>query len=234
MNKAVLITGGNRGIGAAIAAEFVARGENVFITSRTPVSVTGCTTIVADMSDPASANLVIDQIEGAGYQLQVVVANAGISRESLLVRIPDEEIDELIQINLTSTIRLARRAAKSMMKNRTGSIIFIGSVLGMSGSPGSSVYAATKSGLIGLTRSLSRELGPRNVTVNLVAPGYVNTDMTKSLPETFKDQVISSTPLGRIAEPSEVAKVVAFVGSADCAFVTGAIIPVDGGLGMGY
>lgn len=234
MDKAVLVTGGNRGIGAAIALEFASRGNKVFITSRKPATLDGCTTIIADMSDLAAANAVIDEIEKSGYQLQVVVANAGMSKEALLVRTTDEDIEELIQTNLVATARLARRAAKSMMKNRTGSIIFIGSVLGMSGSPGSSVYAATKSGLIGLTRSLSRELGPRNVTVNLIAPGYVNTDMTKSLPEEFKNQVISSTPLGRIAEPNEVAKVVAFFGSAESAFVTGAIIPVDGGLGMGY
>jgi 3-oxoacyl-[acyl-carrier protein] reductase len=139
----------------------------------------------------------------------------------------------MIQVNLTGNILLARRAAKSLMKNRHGSIIFVGSVLGMSGSAGSSVYASTKSGLIGLTRSLARELGPRNVTVNLVAPGYVNTDMTKDLPKEFKDVVVSQTPLGRIAEPSEIAELVAFLASEKARYITGAIIPVDGGLGMG-
>ncbi|MBM3691402.1 MAG: SDR family oxidoreductase [Actinobacteria bacterium] len=234
MPEAVLVTGGNRGIGRAIAMEFVNRGKAVFITSRKPVSVDGCTVLVADLTFPSACDSVIDQIESAGYTLSNVVVNAGVSAESLLVRTTDEQIDELVQVNLISTIRLARRAAKSMMKSRSGSIVFVGSVLGLSGSAGSSVYAATKSGLVGLTRSLAREIGSRNVTVNLVAPGYVNTDMTSNLSVEFKSKVIEQTPLARIAEPEEIAKTVAFLCSQDARFITGAIIPVDGGLGMGH
>lgn len=234
MPEAVLVTGGNRGIGRAIALEFVNRGKAVFITSRKPVSVDGCTVLVADLTFPSACDSVIDQIESAGYTLSNVVVNAGVSAESLLVRTTDEQIDQLVQVNLISTIRLARRAAKSMMKSRSGSIVFVGSVLGLSGSAGSSVYAATKSGLVGLTRSLAREIGSRNVTVNLVAPGYVNTDMTSNLPVEFKSKVIEQTPLARIAEPEEIAKTVAFLCSQDARFITGAIIPVDGGLGMGH
>lgn len=234
MPEAVLVTGGNRGIGRAIALEFVNRGKAVFITSRKPVSVDGCTVLVADLTFPSACDSVIDQIESAGYTLSNVVVNAGVSAESLLVRTTDEQIDQLVQVNLISTIRLARRAAKSMMKSRSGSIVFVGSVLGLSGSAGSSVYAATKSGLVGLTRSLAREIGSRNVTVNLVAPGYVNTDMTSNLPVEFKSKVIEQTPLARIAEPEEIAKTVAFLCSRDARFITGAIIPVDGGLGMGH
>jgi len=234
MPEAVLVTGGNRGIGRAIAMEFVNRGKAVFITSKKPVSVDGCTVLVADLTFPSACDSVIDQIESAGYTLSNVVVNAGVSAESLLVRTTDEQIDELVQVNLISTIRLARRAAKSMMKSRSGSIVFVGSVLGLSGSAGSSVYAATKSGLVGLTRSLAREIGSRNVTVNLVAPGYVNTDMTSNLSVEFKSKVIEQTPLARIAEPEEIAKTVAFLCSQDARFITGAIIPVDGGLGMGH
>jgi len=234
MPEAVLVTGGNRGIGRAIAMEFVNRGKAVFITSRKPVSVDGCTVLVADLTFPSACDSVIDQIESAGYTLSNVVVNAGVSAEALLVRTTDEQIDQLVKVNLISTIRLARRAAKSMMKSRSGSIVFVGSVLGLSGSAGSSVYAATKSGLVGLTRSLAREIGSRNVTVNLVAPGYVNTDMTSNLPVEFKSKVIEQTPLARIAEPEEIAKTVAFLCSKDARFITGAIIPVDGGLGMGH
>jgi 3-oxoacyl-[acyl-carrier protein] reductase len=234
MPEAVLVTGGNRGIGLAIAIEFVKQGKAVFITSRKPVSVDGCTVLVADLTDLGACDSIFDQIESAGYTLSHVVVNAGISAESLLVRTTDEQIDQLVQVNLISTIRLARRAAKSMMKSRSGSIVFVGSVLGLSGSAGSSVYAATKSALVGLTRSLAREIGSRNVTVNLVAPGYVNTDMTSDLPIEFKSKVIEQTPLARIAEPEEIAKTVAFLCSQDARFITGAIIPIDGGLGMGH
>jgi 3-oxoacyl-[acyl-carrier protein] reductase len=233
MSDAVLVTGGNRGIGLAIAQELRTLGLTVFVTSRKPVEVSGCSVIVADLTQPSASDLIIDEIESAGYTLNSVVANAGLSVESLLIRTSDQQIDELVQTNLVANIKLARRAAKSMMKNRSGSIVFVGSVLGMSGSAGSTVYAATKSALIGLTRSLAREIGSRNVTVNLVAPGYVNTDMTASLPAEFKSRVIEQTPLGRIAEPEEIAKTVAFLCSPGARFITGAILPIDGGLGMG-
>lgn len=233
MAKVALITGGSRGIGRAIAEEYLAAGYQVFITSRSPVEVPGCTTLVADFAQSGAADDIYDQIESAGYQVDVLVANAGISRELLLIRSSDEDIEDLLQVNLAGTIKICRRAAKSMMKQRKGSIILIGSVLGMSGSAGSSVYAATKAGLIGFARSLARELGPRAVRVNVIAPGYVNTEMTENLPSQFKDLVVSQTPLGRIAEPKDISKAVLFLGSDDANFITGAVIPIDGGLGMG-
>jgi 3-oxoacyl-[acyl-carrier protein] reductase len=233
MTKVAVITGGNRGIGKEIALAYQAAGYQVFITSRSPIELVGCTTLIADLTKQGAADAIFDQIEAAGFQVDVLVANAGISREALLIRTSDDDIEDLLQTNLAATIKLCRRAAKSMMKQRSGSIILIGSVLGMSGSAGSTVYAATKSALIGLARSMARELGSRNVRVNVVAPGYVNTDMTNSLPTGFKEQVISQTPLGRIAEPAEIANTVLFLGSEDAGFITGALIPVDGGLGMG-
>ncbi|CAB4582180.1 MAG: SDR family oxidoreductase [Actinobacteria bacterium] len=233
MTKVALITGGNRGIGREIALAYQAAGFQVFITSRNMTELAGCTTLIADLTQQGAADAIFDQIEGAGYQVDVLVANAGISRETLLIRTSDDDIEYLLQTNLAATMRLCRRAAKSMMKQRSGSIVLIGSVLGMSGSAGSTIYAATKSALIGMARSMARELGSRNIRVNVVAPGYVNTDMTNSLPNNFKDQVVSQTPLGRIAEPAEIAKTVLFLGSEDASFITGAVIPVDGGLGMG-
>lgn len=191
MTKVAVITGGNRGIGKEIALAYQAAGYQVFITSRSPIELVGCTTLIADLTKQGAADAIFDQIESAGFQVDVLVANAGISREALLIRTSDDDIEDLLQTNLAATIKLCRRAAKSMMKQRSGSIILIGSVLGMSGSAGSTVYAATKSALIGLARSMARELGSRNVRVNVVAPGYVNTDMTNSLPTGFKEQVIS-------------------------------------------
>jgi 3-oxoacyl-[acyl-carrier protein] reductase len=233
MTQTVLITGGNRGIGRAIAEAFVANGDRVFITSRSNQQVPGCQTIVADLTESGAADRVFDEIEATGTKIDTLVANAGVSKEILLIRMSDQEIAELVATNLTANIQLSRRAAKSLMKQRSGSIIFIGSVLGMSGSTGSSVYAATKSALIGLTRSLAREIGSRNITVNLIAPGYVNTEMTRTLPQEFKDQVMAQTPLQRIAEPEEISQAVVFLSSEKARFITGAIIPIDGGLGMG-
>lgn len=233
MAKVVLITGGNRGIGKEVALAYLASGYTVFITSRKPIEIPGCTTIVSDLTQSGAADLIFDQIEGAGYSVDVLVANAGISKEALLVRTSEDDLIDLISTNLTATINLCKRSSRSMMKSRSGSIILMGSVLGMSGSAGSSVYAATKAALIGFARSLARELGPRGVRVNVLAPGYVNTDMTQELPDQFKHLVISQTPLGRIAEPNEIAKVAVFLGSNDSSFITGAVVPVDGGLGMG-
>jgi 3-oxoacyl-[acyl-carrier protein] reductase len=233
MTQTVLITGGARGIGKAIAEAFVANGDTVFITTRGAAQVPGCITISADLAEPGAIDHIFKTIEASSHSLDILVANAGISKEQLLVRTEDSEISDLVDINLISNIKLCRNAAKVLMRKRAGSIVLVGSVLGMSGSAGSSVYAATKSALIGLVRSLAREIGPRNVTVNLVTPGYVNTEMTADLPDNFKEQVIANTPLNRIAEPAEIAGLVLFLTSEQARFITGAIIPVDGGLGMG-
>jgi 3-oxoacyl-[acyl-carrier protein] reductase len=185
------------------------------------------------LADPGAIEHIFKTIEASSHSLDILVANAGISKEQLLVRTEDSEISDLVDINLISNIKLCRNAAKVLMRKRAGTIVLVGSVWGMSGSAGSSVYAATKSALIGLVRSLAREIGPRNVTVNLVTPGYVNTEMTAGLPANFKEQVIANTPLNRIAEPAEIAGLVLFLTSEKARFITGAIIPVDGGLGMG-
>lgn len=233
MTQTVLITGGARGIGRAIAEAFVSNGDRVYVTSRGVAEIPGCITIKADLADSGAIDHIFKAIEDDGHSLDVLIANAGISMEQLLVRTEDAEISELVNVNLISNIKLCRNAAKVLMRKRAGSVVVVGSVLGMSGSTGSSVYAATKSGLIGLVRSLAREIGSRNVTVNLVTPGYVNTEMTANLPDVFKDQVIANTPLKRIAEPTEVAGLILFLTSEKARFITGAIIPVDGGLGMG-
>ncbi len=233
-SRVVLITGGNRGIGLAMSRAFQQEGYQVFITSRSGEPVPGCIVIQADLNEADRAAQVIDQVENMAGRIDVLVANAGISKEILLVRYSDEEILDVINTNLVANIKLARRTAKSMLKARSGSIIFMGSVLGMTGAPGSTVYAASKAALIGLSRSLAREIGSRGITVNVLAPGYVQTEMTDSLPEVFKDKVIADTALGRIATPSDIAGVAVFLASAEARFITGAVIPVDGGLGMGH
>jgi 3-oxoacyl-[acyl-carrier protein] reductase len=190
--------------------------------------------VKADVTDSKSIDAAIDEIEKNLGPLEVVVINAGTNKDALAMRLEDGDMEHIINTNLMGSIRVARRSVKSMIKNRKGRIIFIGSVVGMLGSPGQMVYASTKAGLIGAARSLAREVGSRGVTVNVVAPGYVDTDMTNDLDEARKDMITSSTPLGRTASASEIAGVVRFLASEDASYITGAVIPVDGGLGMGH
>jgi 3-oxoacyl-[acyl-carrier protein] reductase len=233
-NGVVFVTGGNRGIGLAIAQRFAKDGFKVAISYREHKPTDDFYMVKADVTNSKSIDSAIDEIEKNLGPLDVVVINAGTNKDALAMRLEDSDMENIINTNLMGSLRVARRSVKSMIKNRKGRIIFIGSVVGLLGSPGQMVYASTKAGLIGAARSLAREVGSRGVTVNVVAPGYVDTDMTNDLDEARKDMIASSTPLGRTASASEIAGVVRFLASEDASFITGAVIPVDGGLGMGH
>ncbi len=230
----VFVTGGNRGIGLAIAKRFAKDGFKVAVSYREQKPKEDFYLVKADVTDSKSIDAAIDEIEKNLGPLEVVVINAGTNKDSLAMRLEDDDMQKIIDTNLMGSLRVARRSVKSMIKNRKGRIIFIGSVVGLLGSPGQMVYASTKAGLIGAARSLAREVGVRGVTVNVVAPGYVDTDMTQDLDQARKDMITTSTPLGRTASADEVAGVVRFLASEDASYITGAVIPVAGGLGMGH
>lgn len=232
--RSVLVTGGNRGIGRAIAEAFIAEGDHVAVTTRSGGAPEGALELKADVTDAAAIDAAFKAAEEAHGPIEILVANAGITADTLLLRMSDDDWDSVIATNLTGSFRLARRAAKGMMRQRRGRIIFISSVVGLLGSPGQVNYAASKSGLVGMARSLARELGPRNITANVVAPGYVDTDMTAVLSDEQKEGIRTQVPLGRYADPAEVAGAVLWLASPSAAYVTGAVIPVDGGLGMGH
>lgn len=234
MSKIVLVTGGNRGIGLAIAQEFLAAGDTVIVTSRSGDPVPGLNVVTCDVTDTASVDAAFTEIETQFGAVEVVVANAGITRDTLLVRMSDEDIDEVLNTNLIGAIRVARRASRAMTKARSGRIIFISSVVALMGSAGQVNYAASKAGLVGAARSLARELGPRNVTANVVAPGFIDTEMTSVLTDDRKAQIVGNIPLGRYGSTAEVAQAVVFLASDSAQYITGALIPVDGGLGMGH
>ena len=231
----VLVTGGNRGIGAAIAQAFLDAGDNVVITSRDGSGPQGAIAIAADVTDSASVDEAFTQAEEKlGGPVEVVVANAGITKDILLMRMSDEEFASVVDTNLAGAFRCARRASKGMLKLKRGRLIFISSVVGLYGGPGQANYSASKAGLVGLARSITRELGKRGITANVVAPGFIDTDMTRSLPEAQQQQYLAAIPAGRFAQPDEVAKVVRFLASDEAGYISGAVIPVDGGLGMGH
>jgi 3-oxoacyl-[acyl-carrier protein] reductase len=234
MTRVVLVTGGNRGIGLAIAQKFKAAGDTVVVTSRSGEAVAGLNVIKCDVSDSASVEKAFDELEKKFGPAEVVIANAGITRDGLVIRMSDSDIEDVINTNLFGAIRVARRASKAMMKARTGRIIFISSVVGLMGSAGQVNYAASKAGLVGAARSLARELGSRGITTNVIAPGFVDTDMTAELSQERRQEIVANVPLGRYASPAEVADVVEFIASPQAAYITGAVIPVDGGLGMGH
>lgn len=233
-SRVVLITGGNRGIGYAIAQEFIASGHRVAVTVRTGTGPDGALAVKADVLDAASLDAAVAEIEAKLGPIEVLVANAGITKDTLLLRMTDQDFEDVINTNLNGVFRIMKRATKSMIKQRFGRVLLIGSVVGLLGSPGQINYSASKSALVGMARSLSRELGGRGITANVVAPGFIDTDMTADLSESQQKEYLARIPAGRFASPAEVAKVVAWLASDDAAYITGAVIPVDGGLGMGH
>lgn len=234
--RIVLVTGGSRGIGAACAARFVARGERVAVTyNSTPPPGDGTFAVRCDVTSSADVDAAFTAIEDHfEAPVEVLVSNAGITRDQLILRMGDDDFDAVIDANLTAAYRVAKRASKAMVRARTGRIIFMSSVVAMLGSAGQSNYAASKAGLIGLARSLARELASRSITVNVVAPGPVATEMTAALGDDRLAALAAAVPLGRVADADEIAATVEFLASADAAYITGAVIPVDGGLGMGH
>jgi 3-oxoacyl-[acyl-carrier protein] reductase len=231
----VLVTGGNRGIGLSIASALVEAGDNVVITHRSGEPPDGLRGVHCEVTDSAAVDQAFaDAEEILGGPVEVLVANAGVTRDGLLMRMSDEDFDAVIDTNLAGAFRCARRAVKGMIRARKGRIIFISSVVGLYGSPGQTNYSASKAGLVGLARSISRELGGRGITANVVAPGFIETDMTAELPEDRKKAYLATIPAGRFAHPEEVAAAVRFLAGDDAAYITGAVIPVDGGLGMGH
>lgn len=232
--RTVLITGGNRGIGRAIAEEFVAQGHRVAVTARSGEGPTGSLTVIADVTYAASIDAAFTEVEAQLGPVEIVVANAGITRDMLLMRMSDEDFTAVIDTNLSGAFRVVKRASKGMLKARFGRIILVSSVVGLLGSAGQVNYSASKSGLIGLARSITRELGGRGITANVVAPGFVETDMTAELPEDQQAAYLKQIPAGRYASAPEVAKVIAWLASDDAGYISGAVIPVDGGLGMGH
>jgi 3-oxoacyl-[acyl-carrier protein] reductase len=234
VTRSVLVTGGNRGIGLAIARAFAADGDKVAVTHRSGEPPEGLFGVRCDVRDPGSVDAAFGEVEAQHGPVEVLVANAGITRDTLLLRMSEEDFAAVLETNLMGAFRVVKRATRGMLRARQGRVVFISSVVGMLGSAGQANYAASKAGLVGFARSVARELGPRGITANVVAPGFVDTDMTGSLSEERRAEIIANVPLGRYASPEEVAGVVRFLASDAAAYVTGAVIPVDGGLGMGH
>jgi NAD(P)-dependent dehydrogenase (short-subunit alcohol dehydrogenase family) len=234
MSRVVLVTGGSRGIGLAAARRFAALGDKVAVTYNTSPPPDGLFGVKCDVTSNAEVNAAFAAVEAQYGSVEVLVANAGMTRDKLLMTMGEDDFTAVLDTNLTSAYRLSKRAVRAMMKARTGRIVLVSSVVGLSGQAGQANYAASKAGLVGLARSLARELGSRNITVNVVAPGPVDTDMTAVLSDELKAKMTEQVPLGRFASPDEIAGVVTFLASADAGYITGAVIPVDGGLGMGH
>jgi 3-oxoacyl-[acyl-carrier protein] reductase len=234
VGRSVLVTGGNRGIGLAIARAFAENGDMVTITYRGAEPPDDLTGVRCDVTDQVSVDAAFDRVEERSGPVEILVANAGVTRDTLLLRMSEDDFSHVVDTNLTGAFRVVRRAARGMLRARKGRIVLIGSVVGLLGSPGQANYAATKAGLIGMARSLARELGSRGITVNVVAPGFVESDMTAELTEQRRAEILAGIPLARYATADEVACVVRWVASDEAAYITGAVIPVDGGLGMGH
>lgn len=232
--RTVLITGGNRGIGRATAEQFVTDGHRVAVTARSGEGPAGTLTVRADVTDAASIDAAFTEVEAALGPVEVLVANAGITRDTLLLRMTEEDFTSVIDTNLTGAFRVVKRAAKGMLRARFGRIVLVSSVAGLVGSAGQVNYAASKSGLIGLARSVTREFGSRGITANLVAPGFIETNMIAELPEATLAEYKKSVPAGRFAIPAEVAKTIVWLAGDDAGYISGAVIPIDGGLGMGH
>ncbi len=233
-DRVVLVTGGNRGIGRAIAERFVSEGYKVAVTARSGEGPEGTLTVRADVTDAAAVDAAFREVEAELGPVEIVVANAGVTKDTLLLRMTEDDFDSVVATNLGGAFRVVKRAAKGMLRARWGRVILISSVVGLYGSAGQINYAASKSALVGFARSLTRELGARGITANVVAPGFIETDMTAALPETTQADYKKNIPAGRFATPDEVAGVVTWVASDAAAYISGAVIPVDGGLGMGH
>jgi NAD(P)-dependent dehydrogenase (short-subunit alcohol dehydrogenase family) len=234
MSSLALVTGGNRGIGLAIAKALKSAGHEVVVTYRTGPAPDGFNCVVMDVTSTESVDSAFDSIESQWGVPEIIVANAGITKDGLVMRMSDADFDDVINANLTGAFRVARRATRGLLKLKRGRLIFVGSVVGAMGSAGQVNYASSKSGLVGMARSFAREIGSRGITSNVIAPGFVETDMTADLDEKRRNEIAASVPLGRFCSAEEIANVVAFIASPQASYITGAIIPVDGGLGMGH
>ncbi|MBC2879374.1 MULTISPECIES: 3-oxoacyl-[acyl-carrier-protein] reductase [Streptomyces] len=234
MSRSVLVTGGNRGIGLAIARAFADAGDKVAVTYRSGEPPADFLAVKCDITDPEQVEQAFKEIEEKQGAVEVLVANAGVTRDQLLLRMSEEDFSSVVETNLTGTFRVVKRASRPMLRARKGRVVLISSVVGLLGSAGQANYAASKAGLIGFARSVARELGSRNITVNVVAPGFVDTDMTRVLSDEQRAGIVANVPLGRYAQPEEIAASVRFLASEEAAYITGAVIPVDGGLGMGH
>lgn len=229
----MLVTGGNRGIGLAVARAFAAEGHKVAVTYRSDPP-DGLFAVRCDVTSAGEVDRAFTAVEDELGPVEILVSNAGVNADQLLLSMKEEAWTSVLDANLTGAYRVARRATPKMIRARWGRMIFVSSVVAFSGSPGQANYAASKAGLVGFARSLAREIGSRGVTVNVVAPGFVDTDMTAALPEARRDEILGQVPLGRMATPEEVAQAVLFLASEGSGYVTGAVLPVDGGLGMGH
>lgn len=232
--RSVLVTGASRGIGRAIAQDFVAAGDRVATIHRGTEPPDGVLGVRGDMRDTDSVDAAFAQVEAEHGPVEVLVANAGMARDQLLMRMTDEEFTDVLDVNLTGAFRCVRRASKGMIRMRRGRIVLMSSVVATHGNPGQTNYAAAKAGLIGMARSITREIGSRGITANVVAPGFIDTDMTAALPEARREEYRSAIPAERFGEVSDVVAAVRYLASADAGYVSGALIPVDGGLGMGH
>ena len=234
MARTVLVTGGNRGIGLAIAQAFAKQGDRVAVTHRGSAVADGLFGVTCDITDGDAVDAAFTTVEAELGPVEVLVANAGITDDTLLLRMSEEQFTRVLDTNLTGSFRVAKRASSKMLRAKWGRIIFISSVVGLYGGPGQVNYAASKAGLVGMARSITRELGSRNITANVVAPGFIDTEMTDVLPEARKAEIRKAIPAGRLAAPAEVAQAVTFLAGDGAGYITGAVIPVDGGLGMGH
>jgi 3-oxoacyl-[acyl-carrier protein] reductase len=232
--RTVLVTGGNRGIGLSIAQAFAKQGDRVAVTHRGTGAPEGLFGVQCDITDSAQVDAAFTTVEKELGPVEVLVANAGITDDTLLLRMSEEQFDRVIDTNLAGAFRVAKRASSKMLRAKWGRMIFISSVVGLYGGPGQVNYAASKAGLVGLARSITRELGSRNITANVVAPGFIDTEMTAVLSEARHAEIIKAVPAARLAHPDEVAAAVVFLASDPAAYINGAVIPVDGGLGMGH
>ncbi|GAB3464017.1 3-oxoacyl-[acyl-carrier-protein] reductase [Streptomonospora sediminis] len=234
MSRSALVTGGNRGIGLAIARELSAAGDQVAVTYRSGEPPEGLLGVNCDITDSAQVDAAFKKVEEEQGPVEVLVANAGINKDTLLAMMSEDDFSSVLDTNLTGAFRVAKRSVRGMIRRRSGRIVLISSVVGLLGSGGQTNYAASKAGLVGLARSLARELGSRGITVNVVAPGFVETAMTDELGEDRQAEIKRNVPLGRFGSAEDIAKAVRFIGSEDAGYITGAVIPVDGGLGMGH